>query len=58
MSDLYAVAHLPKVLPPDPMPWVRDWLDEAFADSDVWRELGRRLCEVGMYTGDRSLLEP
>lgn len=36
----------------------RVWLDQAFGDSDVWRELGRRLCEVGMYTGDRSLLEP
>lgn len=31
MSDLYAVAHLPKELPADPMPWVKDWLDEAFA---------------------------
>ena len=30
MSDLYAVAHLPGKLPPDPMPWVKDWLDEAF----------------------------
>ncbi len=36
----------------------RVWLTEAFDESDVWRELGRRLCDVGMYTGDRSLLEP
>lgn len=31
MSDLYAVKRLPRQLPEDPMPWVRDWLDEAFA---------------------------
>jgi pyridoxamine 5'-phosphate oxidase len=31
VSDLYAVPRLPKQLPNDPMPWVRDWLDEAFA---------------------------
>jgi len=36
----------------------RVWLAEAFRDSDVWRELGRRLCEAGLYTGDPSLLEP
>ena len=36
----------------------RKWLAEAFRDSDVWRELGRRLCAVGLYTGDPSLLEP
>ncbi len=36
----------------------RRWLAEAFRDSDVWRELGRRLCEAGLYTGDPSLLEP
>ena len=30
MSDLYAVAKLPESLPPDPMPFVKDWLDEAF----------------------------
>jgi uncharacterized Ntn-hydrolase superfamily protein len=35
----------------------RQWLAEAFRDSDVWRELGRRLCEAGLYTGDPSLLE-
>jgi len=35
----------------------RVWLAEAFRDSDVWRELGRRLCEAGLYTGDRDLLE-
>lgn len=31
MSDLFAVPRLPKALPADPMPWVRDWLEEAFA---------------------------
>lgn len=31
MSDLYAVRRLPKQLPSDPLPWIRDWLDEAFA---------------------------
>ena len=36
----------------------RGWLNEAFSQSEAWRELGRRLCEVGMYSGDRSLLEP
>jgi uncharacterized Ntn-hydrolase superfamily protein len=36
----------------------RKWLDEAFRGSGVWRELGRRLCEAGLYTGDPSLLEP
>ncbi len=36
----------------------RQWLAEAFRDSDRWRELGRRLCEAGLYTGDPSLLEP
>lgn len=36
----------------------REWLAEAFRDSDMWRELGRRLCEAGLYTGDPSLLEP
>jgi uncharacterized Ntn-hydrolase superfamily protein len=36
----------------------RHWLNEAFDDSEVWRELGRRLCEAGMYSGDRNLLEP
>lgn len=29
MSDLYAVPRLPKELPRDPLPWVRDWLKEA-----------------------------
>ena len=33
------------------------WLAEAFRSSSVWRELGRRLCEAGLYTGDPSLLE-
>ena len=36
----------------------RKWLAEAFRDSGVWRELGRRLREAGLYTGDPSLLEP
>jgi uncharacterized Ntn-hydrolase superfamily protein len=35
----------------------REWLAEAFRDSDVWRELGRRLREAGLYTGDPGLLE-
>jgi len=36
----------------------RAWLGEAFRDSAVWRELGRRLCEAGLFTGDPGLLEP
>ena len=36
----------------------RAWFAEAFRDSEVWRELGRRLCEAGLYTGDPGLLEP
>ncbi len=36
----------------------RQWFAEAFRESDVWRELGRRLCEAGLYTGDPGLLEP
>jgi uncharacterized Ntn-hydrolase superfamily protein len=35
----------------------REWLGEAFRDSNVWRELGRRLCEAGLFTGDPGLLE-
>jgi uncharacterized Ntn-hydrolase superfamily protein len=35
----------------------RVWFDEAFAVSPVWRELGRRLCIVGIYSGDPALLE-
>ncbi|MDX1499693.1 MAG: pyridoxamine 5'-phosphate oxidase [Woeseiaceae bacterium] len=31
MNDLYAVKRLPKRLPDDPLPWVSDWLEEAFA---------------------------
>ena len=31
MSDLFAVPHLPKQLPSDPVQWVKDWLEEAFA---------------------------
>ena len=36
----------------------RQWLSEAFRDSEVWRELGRRLREAGLFTGDPGLLEP
>ncbi len=36
----------------------RRWLDEAFRVNDTWRELGRRLRTVGLYTGDPGLLEP
>ena len=36
----------------------RVWLAEAFRESDVWRELARRLLEAGLYTGDPGLLEP
>ena len=35
----------------------REWFAQAFSDSGVWRELGRRLREAGLYTGDPSLLE-
>jgi uncharacterized Ntn-hydrolase superfamily protein len=35
----------------------RAWLGEAFAESEVWRELARRLREAGLFTGDPSLLE-
>ncbi len=31
MSELFAVPRLPKELPSDPLQWVKDWLDEAFA---------------------------
>ncbi|MDH3590227.1 MAG: pyridoxamine 5'-phosphate oxidase [Gammaproteobacteria bacterium] len=31
MSDLFAVPRLPKELPSDPLQWVKDWLEEAFA---------------------------
>jgi uncharacterized Ntn-hydrolase superfamily protein len=36
----------------------RKWLGEAFRESGVWRELGRRLQEAGLFTGDPGLLEP
>jgi uncharacterized Ntn-hydrolase superfamily protein len=36
----------------------RQWLEEAFRSNDAWRELGRRLRGVGLYTGDPGLLEP
>jgi len=36
----------------------RQWFAEAFRENDAWRELGRRLCQAGLYTGDPSLLEP
>lgn len=35
----------------------RSWLREAFDESEVWRELGRRLALVGMFSGDPDLLE-
>jgi uncharacterized Ntn-hydrolase superfamily protein len=35
----------------------RRWLAQAFRESDVWRELGRRLREAGLYHGDPELLE-
>jgi hypothetical protein len=35
----------------------RAWLAESFRESGVWRELARRLCEAGLYTGDPDLLE-
>jgi uncharacterized Ntn-hydrolase superfamily protein len=35
----------------------RAWLDEAFAASDAWRELARRLRAVGIFSGDPALLE-
>lgn len=43
MSDLYAVPRLPKELPSDPMPWVKDWLDEAF-EKDVQRNPHAMTC--------------
>jgi uncharacterized Ntn-hydrolase superfamily protein len=33
------------------------WFAESFAIGEVWRELGRRLLEVGLYSGDPELLE-
>lgn len=50
MSELYAVKRLPKDLPPDPMPWVRDWLDEAF-DKRVQRNPHSMAC---MTVDDQS----
>lgn len=35
----------------------RPWLEEAFAEGDAWRELARRLLQVGLYSGDPRLLE-
>jgi len=35
----------------------RRWLAEAFAASDGWRELARRLREVGFFSGDPGLIE-
>lgn len=43
MSDLYAVAHLPDELPPDPMPCVQDWLAEAF-EKEVQRNPHAMAC--------------
>ncbi len=36
----------------------RRWLEEAFGAAETWRELARRLREVGIFTGDPGLLEP
>ena len=33
------------------------WFSLSFAAGDAWRELGRRLREVGLYSGDPELLE-
>lgn len=35
----------------------RTWLGEAFGADGAWRELARRLRDVGMYSGDPDLLE-
>ncbi len=35
----------------------RRWLARAFDAAPAWRELGRRLREVGIYSGDPALLE-
>lgn len=43
LSELYAVPHLPKELPSDPMPWVRDWLEEATA-KEVQRNPNAMAC--------------
>jgi uncharacterized Ntn-hydrolase superfamily protein len=39
-------------------PEARRWLNEAFAAAETWRELARRLREVGIYTGDPGLIDP
>lgn len=36
----------------------RRHLEPAFAASEAWRELARRLAQVGLYSGDVSLIEP
>ena len=33
------------------------WFTESFAVGDAWRELGRRLRDVGLYAGNPELLE-
>jgi len=38
-------------------PEARHWLNEAFAAAETWRELARRLCDVGIYTGDPDLID-
>jgi uncharacterized Ntn-hydrolase superfamily protein len=35
----------------------RSWLGQAFGASTAWRELARRLCDVGIYSGSRDLIE-
>ena len=39
-------------------PEARRWLNEAFAAAETWRELARRLRQVGIYTGDPGLIDP
>jgi uncharacterized Ntn-hydrolase superfamily protein len=36
----------------------RRLLDEAFSVSEGWRELARRLRDIGFYSGDPNLIEP
>ena len=36
----------------------RRLLDEAFSISEGWRELARRLRDIGFYSGDPNLIEP
>jgi uncharacterized Ntn-hydrolase superfamily protein len=38
-------------------PEARRWLKEAFAAAETWRELAKRLRDVGIYTGDPDLID-